>query len=79
MIKPGNQASGLFSSVRVTTTTLDWSYALLRQSNHNERPGQTNGPSTASVPMAMSMMVESMVHMVQTARTDSSANTEIKG
>ncbi|QNI63405.1 hypothetical protein SynA1544_00446 [Synechococcus sp. A15-44] len=52
---------------------------LLRQSNHNERPGQTNGPSTASVPMAMSMMVESMVHMVQTARTDSNANTEIKG
>ena len=55
---------------------------LLRQSNQNERPGQTNGPSTARVPMAMSMMVDSMVHMVhmvQTARSDSSANTEIKG
>jgi len=45
---------------------------MLRHQSRDERPGNANGSSTVTnrVPMAMSMMVESMVHMVQTARTD---------
>jgi len=51
---------------------------LLRHSNQDERPGNTNASShiAGTVPMAMSMMVESMVHMVQTARTETAQHSD---
>ena len=50
---------------------------ILRQPTNNQ-PGSNQGfqSSVSSVPVAMSMMIDSMVNMVQNSRADLKAETD---
>jgi len=54
--------------------------APLHRPNSDKRPSAMVGSSAsaASVPLAMEMMVESMVKMMQSARTQESSETSIQ-